>query len=1050
MYRKLIITFVATLLVGLCGSAFGAAYTWDNEDGNDNYWHSPRNWDPNSVPGNADDATITGILNATPNDYPVLLADANALSVILYGGSGDSEPRLRIEPGATLNIMGDGPDLMTGAGWGNGGGIIDVNGGDVDASGAEVWIGYRPADGVPGQFFIRAGNLYANIFEIARSDDCPGGGGVGYYSAGQAHLDGGTVDANLFTIRTALLGCPGPYTAVLDPTFGGWMDITGGTMLLDGDQRWTIGNYYDPCGWITAYGVGSMDVPNIVSHERARMVIDFDWRVEDRTMINAYKADWGEAYDLTPVPYADPVPPLVTLTWKPGDYVGDYVVGKTTDGHHVKFGPYLPYVSDTSIAYPLGWSDYGGGKLIGHFRAETNSLNPLDLIPDMNALELDTIYYWRVVEVNNLDVPKRYHSLVQAFRTVGGAASNPSPGDGATVSIVVDEPLEVQLSWSSGYYVADVNGHELYFGTDFNDVNDADTNDTAFVLAQNDVNYLVSGLVELNTMYYWRIDEVNDAGPDPCMWKGDVWSFYVGNYRSITEFPNATDSNTAWDDGWVDWWEPACGSGWGQGSLLFFSDGSMTYDYANGDRFDQYGGSYGLDYYSEARYDAGGKNWVYGDPDTTLRALVLNFQGDADNAVDPNYDRMWLAVEDSAGVVKAVTHPEPGAHARAVTDDWNIDLRDLSGLDLNSVSYLYLGFGVECNPGAVGGGTPGGTGVVVFNNIRSYMERCVGESGYTIPGDIDGDCFVDMADVDRFVDYWLARDRLTGLAVPVADDDPNMLARYEFEDSYDNDPNGTAGSLANGEPCGTPQFVYDANRGNKVLYFDQDANEWVDCNAGWGDMNNKSFAVMCWQKQEVALDWACLVCKGEAAWKLQYGMLAFLERQIHFATHLNGWVPPEALENGQWYHVAGSFEQYPDVNGGMGRVYVNGMLEAESDVPENAYTATHDPAVEPQVFIGAKDGEGNPEGETPQLPGITDYFAGYIDDARVYNRLLSEEEIMSIVGRTGRNYYAIEPPQSWGNFYNEEPRGQRWVNMRDFAVLGNNWLKFDLWPLGTR
>ncbi|MHC4316878.1 MAG: PA14 domain-containing protein [Planctomycetota bacterium] len=25
--------------------------------------------------------------------------------------------------------------------------------------------------------------------------------------------------------------------------------------------------------------------------------------------------------------------------------------------------------------------------------------------------------------------------------------------------------------------------------------------------------------------YYWRVDEVNLAGPDPCLWKGDTWTF---------------------------------------------------------------------------------------------------------------------------------------------------------------------------------------------------------------------------------------------------------------------------------------------------------------------------------------------------------------------------------------------------------------------------------------------------------------------------------------------------------------------------------------------
>jgi len=1075
MYKKLFCLTCFVLLMLLSSGAFGAAValSWDAEEDANNYWHAPNNWDPNQVPTAEDDVTIgTGYNEA---NYPVIMADTNAYASTLGidgQATGDNAiPSLTIESGAKLvsrPFDGSYDIIIVGSGWVESSqGILNNYGGDVNVT--KLWVMYNDNPAVPSQFTQTGGSLVVThpeqdggFFEVSRGDDCMSPPNPQPTRA-WVHLDGGVVECDVMTFNRGHSQCgAGPWLDYTVYGSDGRIDITGGTIRIAGRLNFqtdvkTMGlsaldrvEGWDVNGWMTAYGVGTMADGNIVNHERARLVYDYGWR-SDKTTITAYQADWGEAYDLKPKPYTPDYDPVPTLTWKPGDYVGDYVVGKTTDGHHVKFGPVRSYVADTSIAYPLGWTTYASGP-IGHFRAETNSLDPASLIPDMNALELGTIYYWRVVEVNNLDVPKRYHSLVQAFKTVPAKATEPDPEDGATVGIAVNAPLQVQLSWKPGYYAADVNGHEVYFGTDWDEVNDADTNDAEYEDTTDDPCFLATSL-EINTVYYWRIDEANSAHPEQG-WKGDVWSFYVGNYRSITEFASATDSNTAWDDYWVDWWEPVCGSGWGQGSLLFFSDGSMTYDYANNDRFDQYGSPYGLDYYSEARYDAGGKNWVYGDPDTTLRALVLNFQGDADNAADPNYDRMWLAVEDSAGVVKAVTHPEPGAHARAVADEWNIDLRDLSGLDLSSVDYLYLGFGIECNPGAVGAGTPGGTGVVVFNSIRSYMERCVGKPGYTIPGDIDGDCFVDMADVGRFVDYWLARDRLTGLPKEVNDDDPNMLARYEFEDNYLNDANGTLGSAADGN-CfagGTCEFVNDANRPNDVntvLYLDQDVNEMVVCGT-WGEDGNfmgKSFTIMAWVKQEVAQDWADIIANGERAWKIEFGMLPWLERQIHFATQGIGIATEKKFDNNIWHHVAGTFEKYPDANGGMGRVYVNGVLEAESECP-GPYEDHANPAYDPNITIGGQDLEGDPDAEPPTKPTEDRLYYGWIDDARVYNRLLSEEEVMWLAGKTGKNYYPIIPPQAWGNFYDEEPRSQRWVNMRDWAVLGNNWLKFDLWPLG--
>ena len=78
---------------------------------------------------------------------------------------------------------------------------------------------------------------------------------------------------------------------------------------------------------------------------------------------------------------------------------------------------------------------------------------------------------------------------------------------------------DVILSWTPGMFAA---SHDVYFGTDFNDVN----NGTADVLLSEaqDVNYCNPGPLEFGTTYYWRIDEVN-APPHLTIYKGDIWSF---------------------------------------------------------------------------------------------------------------------------------------------------------------------------------------------------------------------------------------------------------------------------------------------------------------------------------------------------------------------------------------------------------------------------------------------------------------------------------------------------------------------------------------------
>ena len=104
--------------------------------------------------------------------------------------------------------------------------------------------------------------------------------------------------------------------------------------------------------------------------------------------------------------------------------------------------------------------------------------------------------------------------------TLPPTASNPNPYDGMT-----DLPRQdLVLSWKPGVYA---NKHDVYFGTVFDDVNDADRSDPRGVLAiegQSTTTYEPLGLLDFGQTYYWRVDEVN-APPDSTIFKGEVWSF---------------------------------------------------------------------------------------------------------------------------------------------------------------------------------------------------------------------------------------------------------------------------------------------------------------------------------------------------------------------------------------------------------------------------------------------------------------------------------------------------------------------------------------------
>ncbi len=117
-------------------------------------------------------------------------------------------------------------------------------------------------------------------------------------------------------------------------------------------------------------------------------------------------------------------------------------------------------------------------------------------------------------------------------------ASRPSPADGS-----LRMETWASLGWKPGHFAV---SHDIYFGDNFDDVNDA-TRDSELFRANQDLDsvYFVvgfatypypDGLVNGDT-YYWRIDEVNDADPNS-PWKGDVWSFSIPSKKAYEPVPS--------------------------------------------------------------------------------------------------------------------------------------------------------------------------------------------------------------------------------------------------------------------------------------------------------------------------------------------------------------------------------------------------------------------------------------------------------------------------------------------------------------------------------
>jgi len=436
-------------------------------------------------------------------------------------------------------------------------------------------------------------------------------------------------------------------------------------------------------------------------------------RVGGRGVLNAFVLQMIPlvyAYAPSPSDGAVDVSPDVTLSW---------VAGEKAKWHDVYVGTSYEDVRDATT------SDHRGVYVGRQELADTDYAPPV-------VLDYNTTYYWKVDEVND---PNMWEGDVWSFTIYQPYATNPSPADGAE-----EQPTEgVQLSWSPGYVAA---LHDVYVGTSWEDVSDADTSSSEHKSRQASSNYGIPGLLGLGRTHYWRIDEINDACA-PYLWKGTVWRFMTLNYLVVDDM-ESYNGRPIWDT-WEDTWVNGTGSlielGIDPCNPVHGGKQSLKFDYDNDDLW-------GSDKYSET-------SRTFSDPcDWTVSGvttLTLYFYGNPDNDAGAT-EQMYVGLEDSrgAGSYAEVRYGDNGEDMSDIREEewheWNMALADFTAVDMNSIKKMCIGFGDRSNP------VPGGNGTVYFDDIRLYLPRCVPPGPYA---DLSGDCVVDQKDLKIMADEWL-------------------------------------------------------------------------------------------------------------------------------------------------------------------------------------------------------------------------------------------------------------------------------------------------------
>jgi hypothetical protein len=768
-------------------------------------------------------------------------------------------------------------------------------------------------------------------------------------------------------------------------------------------------------------------------------------------------------------------------------------------------------------------------------------------------------------------------------------ATRPNPPDGATD--VGQQPI---LSWVKGDKAVK---HNVYFGTDFDDVSNATTSTAGTYKGQYDVNsYDPPGLLTLGETYYWRVDEVN--GID--LWKGKVWSFTIVNYLVVEDYEQYTNTPPlkifetwiAAGGGKVGYNDP----NYAQTYIYHGGNQSMPFDYGNLDPpkyseatrtfaatdFGKYGvkalslwtrgyppymgsflqapaGTYtmtagGADiwdvpdirhpstFHDEFHYAymqvsgncliiakvesvSNTNAWAKAGvmvrdslDDNAINAMVCMTPGSgasfqyrlatgqaSTNVQDPNVATpYWVAIErqgdmfygvycadglswnqlgsvtitmpDPVYIGLCLTSHNPPAACKAMFSNFSINQspppaltnQDI-GIKSNTAAPLYVTLqdssqntatvtnpdpNAVLNPAwqewdiplsdfagvyknaitklTVGVGTHSvSTGTIYVDDIRLYLQRCIPNVVKPL-ADFTNDCLVDYADLAIMTGDWLEHDSTrTG----------QLQLHWALNEGSGSTVTDSSGNNHTANIYSATWMTPGYNGFGACLDFNGVGNYVVnnDVNVALNGLDGLS--VSAWIRSDLDnTDKGFIVFEnptGNDSRNMRYDAAGSSGGGTNVIkvgiTATDGEQKIESSSNvqkiGVWQHVAIVWASGQNL-----QLYIDGVLNTPTNI-EATRSGTLTGYTRLIAGKGCKD--------TAADQG----WDGLIDDVRIYNYALSQAEITAVMnGQTLPPVQIYYPVPSPANIYNAEPQNSRSVDLKDYALLADMWLEELLWP----
>ena len=1061
MFRKSVFILALLCFLAISNSAIATQLNWAGTDAN---WFKPANWG-GTAPTGGDWAAIQ-----PGYTQPIIDGDAacSPLDIEPWSGGGLSSVDMNsgtLDFGSALNCATWGTFDTSAPGFSPG--VLYVHGGTVTTQSegsAGLVIGSSSGPSV-GRVI-----MYGGLISVPK---------VALYN-GDIALYGGTLetwgDGN-FVFSTDY-----PENKI---------DISGGTLKLTGSDPTidvitltnliTAGHIYSSRGTIGS-PVFDVNHTSITS--------------TDVNMIRAWNP--SPANGATNIHYKDTN--SITLSWNKGDYdanvIDQYVYFGTSSGTLVFKGTRHDATND-----PCNWT------IPGPFAVGGN-------------------YYWRIDEINTVSSACAT-GKVWRFKVHDGKAYNPKPVDDANVGKALDASL--RLTWTAGDWAQSTGGHKVFFGTNYTTVSQGDDTDAdgGYRGTVSDPYYPLSRLAEkgpnppgkawtlvAGKNYYWRVDEVNAIFG--AVKVGNVWSFTPAAYLNIDDFEDSMstdDVNANWPNGYLLTTTDTDQTGMcnsrtarGYAGRLLVRDSTGKYLQYTYNMFGTHPEFYGM-VFSEARhtYDAttGTSFLGAGVINPAPRALRIDYKGRATNAANvlspggcmfpiPNQtdagdlDRMYVAIEDTAHNVAIYLNPDANAQLSGNWASWYSALTDMNDanhaedshgnattVNLNAITGFAIGFGIRGDAYAADNDGQDVNSVVLFDNIRLYAAACV--SQYAPTADLDGDCDVDINDMDSFANDWLKHaDNPTFGATP-PHKAPVLWYKFEetgttsqVQDSGTGDANNYVGTISNWNSLNWK--IGGGRDGNNCLYLPSGRNSYlnVPVSATYSPPNSYGNALGFMDDVNHATadgggitfsTWINADLTAFGGWI--YGFIVVKDVNGNDATEIacpHHYSPSDWSANGAWAGWAKNGN--PNFSLGPSTVMANygGRWNhwAFVKAPHTLSWYCNGTLLRQEADTDANAGDPNISGPLFHLPvsaftiglgGWGGNWAGYIDDFQVYDYALSAEEVAYITTNgTGHVVLRLTSPANF-NYDGGLPTDvNQIVNFGDLAIMEKQWHTQILWP----